>query len=169
MEGKVFSRLTVSELHHVDAKYNKHWTCTCSCGNSKVVRGDRLTSGGVKSCGCLRRENTMDSALAVRATMIGYGNRTYLRDSYRSMIRRCYDPKHPGYHKYGDKNIEVCDRWRYGENGKTGLDCFCEDMGARPQGLTIDRVDGTKGYSPANCRWATRQEQAVNKLSYDPK
>jgi len=166
MEGQIFNRLTVMSLAHRDHKYNKHWNCLCKCGGTTIVRGDKLIDGGVKSCGCLRRENTMSAAQRARGkNIVGYGNRTYLRDSYRSMIRRCYDPKHPGYSKYGGKGIAVCDRWRFGETGKTGLDCFCKDMGLRPQGLTIDRIDGVQGYFPENCRWATSKEQAANKQS----
>ena len=166
MEGKVFDRLTVVSLSYTGANYNKYWNCTCDCGNVTTVRGDRLTRSVTRSCGCLRRENkgNIQSALDARAAkIINYGNRAYIRDSYRSMIRRCYEPKHPGYHKYGAKGITVCDRWRLGEVGKSGLDCFCEDMGIRLRGLTIDRIDNSKGYYPENCQWATVQEQAANK------
>ncbi len=165
MEGKIFTRLTVIALARRDKNHNKYWRCRCECGGEVVVRADGLSSGNTKSCGCLRKENKTEYAREARAkTIIQYGGRTYIRDSYRSMLRRCYEPNHPGYHKYGGKNITVCDRWRFGEGGKSGLDCFCEDMGGRPQGHTIDRVDGTKGYFPENCRWATPKEQAQNKI-----
>lgn len=168
MEGKIFKRLTVVSLSHRDAKYNKHWNCLCECGNTHVARGDQLKSGAVASCGCLRVENMkkmVELSLVVRREKAKIERKTYTRDSYRSMIRRCYEPKlHPGYYKYGGKGIEVCDRWRFGEDGKSGFDCFREDMGPRPQGFTIDRIDGTKGYHPNNCRWATPKEQAANRV-----
>jgi hypothetical protein len=110
-------------------------------------------------------KKVIQSSIAARQEKAKIERKTYTRDSYRSMIRRCYEPKlHPGYYKYGGRGIEVCNRWRFGEDGKSGFACFHEDMGPRPQGLTIDRIDGTKGYYPANCRWATPKEQAANRV-----
>ena len=78
--------------------------------------------------------------------------------SWRAMRRRCYDPTNKGYGSYGDKGIKVCDEWR------NDFEAFLRDMGARPgPGYSVDRIDGTKGYSPTNCRWATHQEQINNR------
>jgi hypothetical protein len=79
--------------------------------------------------------------------------------SYRSMIRRCHDPRGWSYNSYGAKGISVCDRWR----GPNGFDNFFSDMGIRPEGMSIDRIDGTKGYSPDNCRWASKRTQVLNR------
>ncbi len=82
------------------------------------------------------------------------------------MLQRCHMPKDKDYHKYGAVGITVCDRWRFGENGVSGFVCWLQDMGPLPfPQASIDREDGTKGYSPDNCRWATLITQANNRKS----
>ena len=73
------------------------------------------------------------------------------------MVQRCTNPKHPKWKNYGGRGIKVCDRWLQFVN-------FSTDMGVRPAGTTLDRMDGSKGYEPGNCRWATNEEQHNNKM-----
>lgn len=87
--------------------------------------------------------------------MIGHkSSATYA--SWKTMKQRCLNPNHTAYKDYGGAGITVCERWHTFAN-------FLADMGPRPNGKTLDREDGTKGYEPGNCRWATRKTQSRNK------
>lgn len=147
--GKKFGRLTVISLSGA-VKSRLKWACACECGNTKVVDGAYLRRGTIRSCGCLRAENTIEMR-----TTHGLAN-TGTYSSWLAMRRRCSSPKHPHFDRYGGRGIAVCEEW------ESSFPAFLADMGIRPEGMTLDRKDNALGYFKDNCRWATRSEQNAN-------
>jgi hypothetical protein len=153
LTGKRFNRWTVLSRAENHSKCgNAQWLCRCDCGKVKVVVARSLRNGNSRSCGCLIAETTKK-----RRTKHGQSGH-HMSSTYRiwkGMLTRCRNPSATGYVDYGGRGITVCDRWLKFEN-------FFEDMGERPEKMSIDRIDHNKGYSKENCRWATDQQQRLN-------
>ena len=146
--GQVFGRLTVVEkAENIGLK--TAWLCRCECGKTKVVRTWHLTWRKVISCGCYR-----DQVTGARNRTHGMTGTPEYRTWYH-MLDRCNKPNDPSYPNYGGRGIKVCPEWH-------SFDKFYADMGSRPKGLTLERVDNERGYGPDNCVWADRYQQAKN-------
>lgn len=121
-----------------------YWLCKCDCGNTHKVAIGHFNKGSIRSCGCLKLESLTTHGMTKTTTYT----------SYRKMIDRCKSKEYSDFYK----DVTICDRWL------ESFENFFEDMGERPEGMTLNRIHGAKMYSKETCEWATLSVQ-----SYDQK
>ena len=159
--GKVFGvwkileysgRLSIGLVYHKDRgkyyeEFRDFYKCQCSCGNTLHVMYQNLLAGRSKGCKkCAARQKARTHGMK--------NSREY--HSWQSMKQRCLNTSVRSYADYGGRGIIICDRWL------NSFENFYADMGKRPEGHTLDRINNEGNYEPSNCRWATPSEQSLN-------
>lgn len=139
--GERYGRLTViEEVEPCGGR--RRFACKCDCGKVTAPLLTHLRAGRSVSCGCIRGTHR--------------NSRTPTYKVWVAIKQRCCNPTEDAYRNYGARGIGMCIRWH------DSFEAFLEDMGERPDGHSIDRIDNNKGYFKKNCRWATRVQQNRN-------
>jgi hypothetical protein len=158
--GKKFGKLTATDLFEKrilnNGKKALFWKCLCDCGGVSYVRRAMLMNGNTKSCGCGRAENAAKLFTTHGHSKNNKESPTYY--SWHNMIKRCTMPSCIQYKDYGGRGISICEEW-------LSFESFLADMGERPKGKTLDRINMNGNYDPTNCKWSTVAEQNINKRS----
>lgn len=152
LTGRKFGDLLVVRQAETSSCGKIRWVCECDCGKQRTVQAAHLISGHTKSCGCYNKRR-------IKETFITHGcTKTRLYSIWSSMKTRCYNARSKAYNYYGGKGITVCQEWL------NSFEAFREWAlsNGYQDSLTLDRINGEKGYYPDNCRWATWHEQRMN-------
>jgi hypothetical protein len=145
-------------LHYSHSKPNKpsdqFWLFKCDCGNTKISRLYDVKRGKINSCGCIHKKQLVERN-KINSKHGYFGTPIY--NTWSGIIDRCYNVNSSNYSTYGAKGITMCEHWR------TSFENFLADMGERPLGTSIDRIDVFGNYEPNNCRWVDAKAQARNR------
>jgi hypothetical protein len=162
LAGLVFNRFTVIKEGDREGKHIA-WECVCECGKSATVRGDHLTSGWSKSCGCYQKDIvrlTASRIFKVHGGSVGKVKEPLFK-RWLTIRARCLQESHEHYKYYGRRGITICREWDDYINFKLwGIASGFKEE------LQIDRINNDLGYFPGNCRWVTRKVNCNNRRAW---
>ncbi len=148
-QGQRFGNLTaIQPLPPLHGK--SIWHFKCDCGKDISARLAHVCSGSTKSCGCYLKQ------WAINKFTKHARSHTTEYNIWSSIKQRCTNQKHKYYEHYGGRGIRICKEWEH------SFENFLRDVGPRPKGLTLDRINNNGNYEPTNCRWASYKEQRAN-------
>lgn len=144
LTGQTFNRLFIISRAENSRSGRAMWKCQCSCGNTTTARGESLTSGNTKSCGCLVTKHGMTKTSEFKV--------------WQAIIDRCCNPNCTAFKNYGGRGITICDEW------KNDFMAFFNHVGKLPSHKhSIDRIDNDGNYEPGNVQWTKSKNQANNR------
>lgn len=154
LTGKKYNKLTAIKYSY-SKNGKRYWECICDCGNIYYVAATKLKSGEIKSCGCIKYCNGINSKHNKKGTRI--------YTIWSGMKRRCLKSTNKGYKNYGARGIKVCEEWK---NDFLSFYNWAIENGYE-QNLTLDRINVNGNYEPSNCRWVTWKIQQNNRRNND--
>jgi hypothetical protein len=159
MAFRTIGKLTAVRRAANDKFGHARWLCKCACGNETITLCTSLLRGTAKSCGCASSRATIGNRVRTHGHSAG-GKTSPEYNAWYGMLQRCNNPNNKAYKYYGARGVAVCDRWL------DSFENFLADVGPRPSHRhSLDRELNDKGYSPENCRWATKKQQTRNQRS----